>query len=158
MNPVDHTTSWATPTTDPGHPVAGSSSDNSAYRFPVSVKGVVIRRGKVILLKNERGEWELPGGKLELHESPPSCVAREFAEELQLDVKAERLLDSWIYMIAAGVHVLILTYGCTETRESAAALSTEHKDFDWFSIEDLDSLDMPDGYKASIRHWASAAR
>ena len=44
--------------------------DNDARRFPVSIKGVVIRGDKVILLRNERDEWELPGGKLELSESP----------------------------------------------------------------------------------------
>lgn len=41
-------------------------SDNQAYRFPVSVKGVIYHNGKVVLLKNERDEWELSGGKLEL--------------------------------------------------------------------------------------------
>jgi hypothetical protein len=49
--------------------------------FPVSVKGVVIRDGRVLLLRNERDEWELPGGKLELGEDPASCVAREITEE-----------------------------------------------------------------------------
>jgi 8-oxo-dGTP pyrophosphatase MutT (NUDIX family) len=122
----------------------------------VSVKGVVLRRGRVVLLRNERGEWELPGGKLELHESPVSCVVRELAEELGLVVRAERPLDPWIYTIAPGVHVLILTYGCVEIRENAAKLSSEHKDFEWFSLEDLDFLDMPGGYKTSIRQWASA--
>ena len=38
--------------------------DNDAYRFPVSVKGIVVRDGAVVLLHNRRGEWELPGGKL----------------------------------------------------------------------------------------------
>jgi hypothetical protein len=32
--------------------------------FPVSVKGVTVQAGKVLLLENERAEWELPGGKL----------------------------------------------------------------------------------------------
>ncbi len=50
--------------------------------FPVSVKGVVIRDGRVLLLRNERDEWELPGGKLELGEDPESCVAREITEEV----------------------------------------------------------------------------
>ena len=49
--------------------------------YPVSVKGVVVRAGRVLLLHNERQEWELPGGRLELGESPPQCVAREIAEE-----------------------------------------------------------------------------
>ena len=33
--------------------------DNKAQRFPVSVKGIVYHDGKVVLLKNERDEWEL---------------------------------------------------------------------------------------------------
>jgi ADP-ribose pyrophosphatase YjhB (NUDIX family) len=49
--------------------------------FPVSVKGVLVRGGRVLLLKNEREEWELPGGKLELGEAPAVCVAREITEE-----------------------------------------------------------------------------
>jgi hypothetical protein len=32
-------------------------------RFPVSVKGVAVQAGKVLLLENERAEWELPGGR-----------------------------------------------------------------------------------------------
>jgi 8-oxo-dGTP pyrophosphatase MutT (NUDIX family) len=129
-------------------------NDNEAYRFPVSVKGVVIRAGRVILLKNERNEWELPGGKLGLHETPASCVAREIGEELQLHVEATRLLDSWIYTIVPGVHVLILTYGCTETRQDTPVLSHEHGQLEWFATGDLDSLDIPEGYRASIRRWA----
>lgn len=33
--------------------------------YPVSIKGVVVRDGRVLLLKNERDEWELPGGRIE---------------------------------------------------------------------------------------------
>jgi len=135
-----------------------TSRNNYAYRFPVSVKGVVVRHGRVILLKNDRNEWELPGGKLEPDETPAACVAREVAEELQLHVEATQLLDSWIYTIAPGVHVLIVTYGCTETHEGRAVLSDEHSRLEWFPLEDVDSLDMPDGYKAAIRRWASEAR
>ena len=71
--------------------VTATPRDNNAYRFPVSVKGVVIRDGKVILVRNERDEWELPGGKLELAESPKECLAREIAEELQLVVEPESI-------------------------------------------------------------------
>ena len=132
--------------------------DNEAYRFPVSVKGVIIRRGRVILLRNERDEWELPGGKLELDETPASCVTREIAEELQLEVEPARLVDSWVYTIEPGVNVLILTYGCIETREADAVPSDEHRQLAWLEIDELDSLPMPDGYKASIRRWAGSAR
>jgi 8-oxo-dGTP pyrophosphatase MutT (NUDIX family) len=135
-----------------------AASDNEAYRFPVSVKAVIIRHGSVVLLRNERNEWELPGGKLELHETPASCVVREVAEELRLEIEPTRLLDAWIYTIGPGVRVLVVTYGCTETREHAAIVSDEHDRLEWFAVEDTDSLDMPAGYKASIRRWASEVR
>ena len=83
--------------------------DNNAFRFPVSVKGVVVRDDAVILLRNARNEWELPGGKLELGESPEECVGREIDEELQLDVEPTTLLDAWVYTITEGVHVLVIT-------------------------------------------------
>lgn len=132
--------------------------NNQAYRFPVSVKGVVVRSGRVVLLKNEREEWELPGGKLEPGETPDMCVSREIEEELQLRVAASRLLDSWIYVITEQVQVLIVTYGCSELEERDAVLSDEHKQLQWFPLADVASLTMPAGYKTSIRTWVSILR
>jgi 8-oxo-dGTP pyrophosphatase MutT (NUDIX family) len=128
--------------------------DNESFRFPVSVKGVVIRGGQVVLLKNERDEWELPGGKLEPSESPQVCVVREIAEELRLQVEPSALLDTWVYRITPEVRVLIVTYGCSETVEVEAVLSHEHKQLRWFPLSHVPGLRMPEGYKASIRSWA----
>jgi 8-oxo-dGTP pyrophosphatase MutT (NUDIX family) len=130
-------------------------TDNNASRFPVSVKGVVLRAGKVILVRNERDEWELPGGKLELSESPTQCLAREIVEELGLKTEPQTLLDSWIYTIVPGVNVLVLTYGCSESSLDEAVLSDEHSELRWFELGDVDELRMPDAYKKSIRTWAA---
>jgi 8-oxo-dGTP pyrophosphatase MutT (NUDIX family) len=127
--------------------------DNEARQFPVAVKGVLIRDGKVVLLRNERDEWELPGGKLELSESPEQCLAREVAEELQLDVVPEIILDSWVYTIVPGVSVLVLAYGCLESSQGKAVLSDEHKELRWFPLPEIDGLRMPEGYKMSIKSW-----
>ena len=122
------------------------------------MKGVVIRDGKVVLLRNERDEWELPGGKLELSESPEKCLAREMTEELGLVIEPESILDSWTYTIVPGVHVLVLAYGCVESSLGEAVLSDEHKELRWFPLAEIDSLNMPEGYKASIRSWSSRVR
>ena len=127
--------------------------DNKAYRFPVSVKGIVYQDGKVVLLKNERDEWELPGGKLELGEAPEFCVVREIEEELGLVAKTGPLLDSWVYHIYEGVDVLILTYGCYPIPFSAVTHSPEHKAVGLFSPEEVKTLRMPEGYKKSIQSW-----
>ncbi|MEV6494877.1 NUDIX domain-containing protein [Actinoplanes sp. NPDC051633] len=125
----------------------------SPQLFPVSVKGVVVRDGKVLLLHNERDEWELPGGKLDLGEGPSDCVAREIMEEVGWAVTVGPLLDVWQYHIGSGVDVLIVTYGCHNSSSSAPVLSHEHKDVGLFSEADVGALRMPDGYKASISAW-----
>jgi 8-oxo-dGTP pyrophosphatase MutT (NUDIX family) len=38
--------------------------------FPVSIKGVFVEAGGIVLLENDRDEWELPGGRLEPGEAP----------------------------------------------------------------------------------------
>jgi hypothetical protein len=46
--------------------------DQDAYKlraFSISIKGVVVRDGKVLALRNEREEWELPGGRIEVGEN-----------------------------------------------------------------------------------------
>jgi mutator protein MutT len=129
--------------------------DTQAYRFPVSVKGVVLHTGRVVLLQNEREEWELPGGKLEPGESPAGCVRREIHEELGLHVTIGPLLDSWVYHIAAGVDVLILTYGCYPAPFAAVTHSPEHKAVGLFTLQEVQTLRMPEGYKKSIRSWAA---
>jgi mutator protein MutT len=136
-------------------PALPTPQDNQAYRFPVSVKGVIWQDQRVVLLKNERDEWELPGGKLELGETPEECVAREIAEEVGLHVKIGPLLDSWVYHIAAGVDVLILTYGCYPEPFSAVTHSSEHQAVGLFTLPDVQTLHMPAGYKRSIHAWAA---
>lgn len=131
-----------------------AARDNEAYRFPVSVKGIVIRSDAVVLVRNARDEWELPGGKLELGEPPERCVAREIEEELHLEVEPVALVDSWVYAIAQGVRVLVVTYGCVERVERAAVLSDEHSQLAWIPLGDVGALNMPDGYKRSIVRWA----
>jgi 8-oxo-dGTP pyrophosphatase MutT (NUDIX family) len=143
--------------TDPGRPGGAPPRDNDAYRFPVSVKGVVIRAEHVVLVRNRRDEWELPGGKLELGEEPERCVAREIEEELGLAVAAVAPIDAWVYSIAEGTHVLILSYGCMERSARDALLSAEHVELAWIALADVGALRMPEGYKRSIERWAASA-
>lgn len=122
-------------------------------RFPVSVKGVAVQAGKVLLLENERAEWELPGGKLELGEDPADCVVREISEESGWKVTAGPLLDCWQYHIRPGADVLIVTYGCHVRSTAPPVVSSEHKRAGLFSPAQVPALNMPEGYKRSIAAW-----
>ncbi len=132
--------------------------DNKAFRFPISVKGVIFNDEKVILLKNERDEWELPGGKLEIDETPEICVVREIEEELSIVTQVGPLLDTWVYHIHKEVVVFIVTYGCYPEPFSKVSRSPEHKEVGLFLVEEIQSLNMPLGYKNSIHRWLKLYR
>ena len=128
-------------------------SDLAAHAFPVSVKGVAVQGGKVLLLENERNEWELPGGKLERGEDPVDCVVREIGEETSWQVTAGPLLDCWQYHIREGIDVVIVTYGCRVWSTDPPVVSNEHKRAGLFTPGKVPELAMPDGYKRSITEW-----
>jgi len=129
------------------------SASPGVHAFPVSVKGVAIQDGKVLLLENERLEWELPGGKLELGEDPVDCVVREIREEAGWDVTVGPILDCWQYHIREGRDVVIVTYGCHVQTTTAPVVSSEDKCAGQFARDEVPGLVMPDGYKRSIEAW-----
>jgi 8-oxo-dGTP pyrophosphatase MutT (NUDIX family) len=138
--------------------------------WPVSVKGVVLdARRRVLLLKNGREGWELPGGLLERGSgedwaggdgSPQQAVEREVHEETGWRVKAGPLVDDgvWIYQPIPGRRILIVTYGCTVlTPDVAPVISDEHTELGLFTAGEVDGLALPDGYKRSIAAWYARA-
>jgi ADP-ribose pyrophosphatase YjhB (NUDIX family) len=125
--------------------------------FPVSIKGVLLEPGGVVLLENERGEWELPGGRLEAGEDPAACLTREFVEELGVRIAVKSILDSWLYEVLPAQHVVIVTHGVERLNEAALRLSDEHRRLRVSPLDELDHLPMPEGYRRSIRAWAALA-
>jgi ADP-ribose pyrophosphatase YjhB (NUDIX family) len=121
--------------------------------FPVSIKGVLVEAGRVVLLENERDEWELPGGRLEPGEAPETCLAREFAEELGAAVEAARIIDCWLYEVLPQREVVIITYGVKRRDEGELRISDEHRRVGFFTLHEIEALPIPEGYRRSIRAW-----
>jgi 8-oxo-dGTP pyrophosphatase MutT (NUDIX family) len=121
------------------------------YQLPVSLKAVIIWGGRVPLLKNERDEWELPGGKLELGEDPAGCLAREIEEELGWVAKVHNALHAWVYEIRPDRHVFVLTYLATYDGYTEPIYSHEHKALQLVRVDEIDPLNIPTPYKDAIR-------
>jgi len=130
------------------------STDHLAHKFPVSIKAVLINNGKVLLLKNERDEWELPGGKLEQGEDPEVCCARELEEETGLIISVKQVLNVWPYKIVE-TEVLIVSYGAVlkDADKSSIVVSHEHKEGKWFPLKALPEENTPQGYINDIKRW-----
>ena len=121
--------------------------------FPVSIKGVLVEAGRVVLLENDRDEWELPGGRLEPGEAPETCLAREFAEELGAVVVVAGIIDCWVYEVLPGRKVVIVTYGVERCDREELRVSDEHRRFGLFNLHEIEALPIPEGYRRSIRAW-----
>ncbi len=134
---------------------AGPRRSSLETTFPVSVKGVLLDRGRAVLLWNERGEWELPGGRLEAGETPQECVVREVLEESNLKVRVGPLLDAWVFEVVPGSRVLVLAYGCFVEDFAGMAHSVEHSGVRFFGLDQLGGVALPDGYARVVRAWAS---
>lgn len=123
---------------------------------PVSIKGVLLLDDRVVLLKNSRNEWELPGGRINPGESHAQTLSREFAEELAVEVDVSEHIDSYPFEVIPGRHVQIITYGCTIAGTFAPKVSDEHTECCLWPVHRLSEINLPEGYRRSVTRWANA--
>ena len=78
----------------------------------LSVKGVCLNEaGEVLLCRNDRDEWELPGGRPQSGEDYANCLRRELLEETGLSVDVCAAIDaSSALEVLPGRWVHIVTY------------------------------------------------
>lgn len=69
----------------------------------IDVTAAIIKRGgKFLIAKRARGKhlagkWEFPGGKIEVGESPESCLRRELEEEFGITAKVTDFVAESIF-------------------------------------------------------------
>ena len=121
---------------------------------PVSIKGVLLLDARVVLVKNPRDEWELPGGRADAGEAHAQTLSREFAEELSLEIAVDAPIDSYLFEVIPGRHVQIVTYGCRLTGEFRPRISDEHTEHCLWPVDRLSEINLPAGYRRSVEKWA----
>lgn len=121
---------------------------------PVTVKAVCVAEdGRVLLCRNHRGEWELPGGRPELGEPFEDCAIREVHEETGLDVTVDRPLGVRRFEVTPGSWVDVVAYNCVlpaGVRSTPLQISIEHTEVAFLDPSTLPDPQLPAAYKHLI--------
>lgn len=123
--------------------------------YPVSIKGVLIHDGRVLLLLNERGEWDLPGGRPDPGEDHRAALVREVREEAGLAVTVGDALGEHLFEVLPQRFVRIVVFACALVGEAQVTLSHEHQDVHWLPLDELTGdlvagHPLPAGYRAAV--------
>lgn len=101
---------------------------------------------------NPRGEWELLGGRAEDQDrSPQDTIRREVREEAGLDIEVGSIVDSWYYDISGEGRVAVTSYLAQLSGDSTIILGDEHTDLAFFRIEEIGGINLPEGYRNSVK-------
>jgi 8-oxo-dGTP diphosphatase len=123
--------------------------------YPLSIKGVLIHDGRVLLLLNKRGEWDLPGGRPDAGEDHRTALKREVREETGLEVEVGAALEGHLFEVLPRCFVRIEAFVCGLIGTGDVTISHEHLETRWVPLaevgETIAGHPLPRGYLGAIR-------
>ena len=103
-------------------------------KFAMCVDGVLVRDGKILLLKRNvepfKGCWHVVGGHVEEDESLKDAVIREFREETGLNVTVEGIIDGRLEVTFDRVKIIAVFE--VVSAEGEIHLNFENEAYGWF--------------------------
>jgi ADP-ribose pyrophosphatase YjhB (NUDIX family) len=113
--------------------------------------------GRILLTRRaDNGQWCLPGGRMESGESAAEACEREVFEETGLNVRVKRLVGVYshpdqlvVYPDGNKAHIVALHFEA-EIIDGELGLSNETTDFGYFTLEEIEMLEMLGRHKERI--------
>jgi ADP-ribose pyrophosphatase YjhB (NUDIX family) len=129
--------------------------DRIFFRNPkVVVIALIEDAGRVLLGRRDiepgRGLWGLPGGYVDWDEHPEAAVVRECAEEMQVDVEPQELLDVQ-HIVLDEEGIVFLPYRARLIGGEAAA-GDEVQEVGWFRPNGLPPLAFS-SHRKVLQRW-----
>ena len=125
----------------------------------VGIGAVIVREGAIVLIKrgNEpsKGKWSIPGGLVELGESPEQAVIRETKEETCLDVENPSLIDvvSNVDLDEKGkvkYHYVIIDY-LVHVKSGKLHAASDAAELRWVPFDEVEKYDLTTSFRLFFR-------
>ncbi len=119
----------------------------------IPVVAGLLKRGKQILVGQRpenhslAGQWEFPGGKIELGESPEYALARELKEELDIEAEIGELKLAITHSYE-DVGIVILYYEVSYWKGEPKNI--HHHSLEWIYPEELRSRTIPEANRKAL--------
>ena len=119
----------------------------------IAVGAIVIDKGALLLVKRDReparGEWSLPGGRVEVGETLREALVREVREETGIDVDVDGLIGVAERVVRdddgdIAYHYVILDYVC-QARTHTLKPGDDAADARWVPAESLADMTLTSG-------------
>lgn len=107
----------------------------------------ILRKGPLVLVGQRpeghtlAGQWEFPGGKIELGEQPREALQRELFEELGIKADIGDLKMTWTHSYPE-VGILLLFFEVLFWKGEPKPV--HHTELRWVTFEELEKLDIPE--------------
>lgn len=118
-----------------------------------AVGAIVLDKGALLLIKRDReparGQWSLPGGRVEIGETLREALVREVREETGIDVDVDGLIGVAERIVrdddgAIEYHYVILDYVC-EARSTDLKAGDDAAEARWVPVGELNDLHLTAG-------------
>ena len=110
----------------------------------VGVGAFIVNENNEVLLHKravpaEKDHWCIPGGRLEMFEKLEDAVIREVKEEIDVDVKIERIMGVCDHIIEAEkAHWVAMSYLCKITNGEPKIMEPDKaSEMRWFKLDNL---------------------
>lgn len=122
----------------------------------ITVKAILEKDGKILLLKDMKDKWELPGGKIEFGEQPENSLKRELQEELGLkEIEVKHVINTWSFTAednGKNYQFIVIVYAILFTGP-INIINEEYKEVMWMDMDEINQINIRDGYKVAISRY-----
>lgn len=123
--------------------------------FTVSTKAAIYSADlKTVLIMRYPRRSGLPGGHLEVGETPDQAINREIMEELGIEVDNLKRTDFFLRNDKPGTSVILAYVGIAHDKIELRPSHPKYEFGEWVTCDEISEIDMNEGYKQLIlENW-----